>query len=481
MQNNGVVLSAQRILFLSDFQSIAKPKKTAEDLKISQQKEKSSKKPEELQFLQNEFSVIVKNLISDNLYNSFLYRQKSLNQSQQKQNISPPKSTNLDQTIEIWNFLISHRRLGLSEDGTNLEVEVETGIKPYPASDLSDGEKVILYFISQVIQAPKNGFIVIDEPEMYLHKTILNKLWDILESHRQDCVFIYLTHDLEFAVSRTAKKVWVKEFKFPEFWEIEVIEENEIPESLLLELLGSRKNILFCEGDEESRDFRIYSQLFPWLTVMHVGGCFEVINYTKAFNKLQNVSTRALGIIDSDHRDPAQLKSLAKKHVFALSVAEVENLLLDEDFLAFFLVKNQISADRLQILKSAVITDLQKKQEIQISNYVSTKIDFYFKSTHPKKGNDLNGVKDNFQSFTSKIDIEKWYDERKVFLDEIISKKDYDKAITIFNNKDGLIQLVESKLKVSNFVDKCITLLQSDKKSHPPLHKHFPKDILQLR
>ena len=147
-------------------------------------------------------------------------------------------------------------------------------------------KKLCYISLLKFLQAPSQGFIVIDEPEMYLHKTILKKLWDILESERNDCLFIYLTHDLDFATSRTsAKKIWIKSFTHPDKWEIEDIPTDEIPETLLFELLGSRKNILFCEGVKGSIDERVYSILFPELTIMPVGSCFDVINHTKAFNK----------------------------------------------------------------------------------------------------------------------------------------------------------------------------------------------------
>ena len=107
----------------------------------------------------------------------------------------------------------------LTEHQTGRPISSNT---PYPAHQMSDGEKVTLYLIDHILQAPKSGFIIIDEPEMYLHKTILKKLWDILESERQDCIFIYLTHDLDFATSRTAKKVWIKNLNYPDNWEIEI-------------------------------------------------------------------------------------------------------------------------------------------------------------------------------------------------------------------------------------------------------------------
>ena len=62
--------------------------------------------------------------------------------------------------------------------------------------------------------AKENSLIIIDEPENHLHKSILPRLWDAVEKEREDCVFLYITHDLEFARSRTQTQIiWVKEFE----------------------------------------------------------------------------------------------------------------------------------------------------------------------------------------------------------------------------------------------------------------------------
>ncbi|GAH33976.1 unnamed protein product, partial [marine sediment metagenome] len=78
---------------------------------------------------------------------------------------------------------------------------------------MSDGERVVFYLIGAVISVPENSIIVIDEPEMHIHKSITKKLWDKIEQERTDCTFIYLTHDIDFASSRQeATKIWAKGF-----------------------------------------------------------------------------------------------------------------------------------------------------------------------------------------------------------------------------------------------------------------------------
>ncbi|WP_161565226.1 AAA family ATPase [Campylobacter jejuni] len=77
---------------------------------------------------------------------------------------------------------------------------------------MSDGERAILYLIMYVL-CIEEKIILIDEPELHLHPSLTNKLWDVLEKHRQDCLFIYITHDLNFASSHTnSDKFWIKSY-----------------------------------------------------------------------------------------------------------------------------------------------------------------------------------------------------------------------------------------------------------------------------
>lgn len=119
----------------------------------------------------------------------------------------------LDDVIDIWNSLIEHRELYCDNSG-NLKIKYSKGdqTKEYPAFRMSDGEREIFYVVGRVLLSKPSSLIIIDEPELHLHKAILNKLWDILEVKRNDCQFIYLTHDIDFASSRIAQKLWLKSY-----------------------------------------------------------------------------------------------------------------------------------------------------------------------------------------------------------------------------------------------------------------------------
>ncbi|HEF7505807.1 TPA: AAA family ATPase, partial [Campylobacter jejuni] len=234
----------------------------------------------------------------------------------------------IDEIKNIWKEIFSHREIDLKEDEFLCIMDKQN---EYEARMMSDGERAILYLIMYVL-CIEEKIILIDEPELHLHPSLTNKLWDILEKHRQDCLFIYITHDLNFASSHTnSDKFWIKSYNGKK-WEFKKISTNEImPQELFLKLLGARRNILFIEGENNSLDFKIYSALYPQYQIITCGSCEKVVQYTKAFNE-QNAlhGFKAYGIIDRDYRSQNEINALMKKDINVLKVAEVENLFLLE-------------------------------------------------------------------------------------------------------------------------------------------------------
>lgn len=482
LPNTGVVISAQKVLIIPTFSGVSNFNNTNQKLQNSQVADKSLKVTYSTESNGNAYGLLVQlggefQILLDNLLaERSVIRNQFCDALQKGGKETSVPTTKLDKALKIWNSLIQHRIMEC-DDGINITLRSHIGANYYPAHQMSDGEKVALYLIAHVLQAPASGFVIVDEPEMYLHKTILKKLWDILEQERQDCIFIYLTHDLDFATSRTtAKKVWIRSFIHPSNWEIENIPDNELPEPLLLELLGSRKNILFCEGRKGSIDEKIYNVLFPDYTITPVDSCLDVINYTKAFNKLPNSSIKAFGIMDSDHHGIARLTALKPENIFSFSMAEPENLFLDENFLKLLAKQLMLESEVVDAIKIDVIMQLEREIELQISNYVSAKINYYFKDSHVSKGNTLETVNDNYSKFTSEIKISEWHEKRKLELNQIIVTKDFLKALSVFNNK-GLKSIVNKHFKITDFTDRAIKLLQFQSETHEILRNYFPEEI----
>lgn len=382
----------------------------------------------------------------------------------------------LDEVLEIWNNLIEHRTLFCDNSG-NLKIKYSNNdeTKEYPAYKMSDGEREIFYVVGRVLLSTPSSLIVVDEPELHLHKAILNKLWDTLEQKRSDCMFIYLTHDIDFASTRMAKKCWLKSYAsgILEDWDLEPISEHDIPEALLMKILGSRKKVLFCEGKKNSLDCQIFELLFPEFTITPVASCKDVINYTRAFNKIESKYTEAFGIIDRDFRTAEQLEKLKIEKVFSYSVAEIENLFLLEDFIKGFAdYKNEPC--EISKIKDQIMELFKRDVQQQASFYVTQKINYYFREYQVKKGKTIDEVENAFTSFISEIHIREWFDERVKYLNEIVDNNNYPEAILVYNNK-GLHSIIERVFGMSSYNKKAIKYLKASGDARKLLRMAFPE------
>lgn len=251
-----------------------------------------------------------------------------------------------DRVIEIWNKIMPYRQIFIN-DQSRLMVKSARGDVEYYSASLSDGERGALYLICQCILSKKSSIVIIDEPELHLHKAIISKLWDLIEEYCSDKLLIYITHDLDFAVSRTnSKKIWLKEYHGNDNWEYEELDKylvnsnlQDLPEKIILELLGNRNPILFCEGNNTSLDVRLYKVVYPDYFIKPVGSCENVISYTKTWNKQQNNVQRAFGIIDRDFRTEEEINSFKKEGIFVLDFAATENIFFDIKIIQYSLNK----------------------------------------------------------------------------------------------------------------------------------------------
>lgn len=480
-ERDGIVIPAQKLLIIPTFdntpnyntsnQEYKKYEKNHSDNKTTYNASKTDDIPySDILRYGSEYKFVLKTLIAERAHirNTFC-----TNYSKGVEVNSGDLHSKLDTAIQIWNSLIEHREMFFNESN-ELMIKDATSGSSYPAFQMSDGEKNILYLIGRVLLANEGSLIIIDEPEMYLHKAIVNKLWDRLEVLTQDCIFIYLTHDLDFAASRKAQKYWIKNFQFPITWDIEHIPENEIPENLLMKLLGSRKRILFCEGKRNSLDIKIFEILFPNYTITPLESCTDVINYVRSFNKIPNRNVEAIGFIDRDFRTQEQLTKLETENIYSYSVAEIENLFLMKDFISKFAEYKKEQLD-LAKLEEKVLKLLLDNKILQSANFVSSLINYNFSESYVRKGNDLENVKANLRTFVNDLNLDETYEKRIELLEKIILDKDYEKAIMFYNNK-GLLTIAEDllSLKASTYRLKALDFLRIDEDAQEIIKKALP-------
>ena len=128
---------------------------------------------------------------------AFIKECKELEKNGENHNNVPEMS--IDKLIKIWNYIFPHRDIYF-EDGRVICLYKKDDItRDYEGREMSDGERAALYLISQAICVPGDKkVIIIDEPELHLHHSIMNKILAAIEHERKDILFIYITHDLHY-------------------------------------------------------------------------------------------------------------------------------------------------------------------------------------------------------------------------------------------------------------------------------------------
>ncbi len=240
-----------------------------------------------------------------------------------------PKLTAFQRLKAVWERVLPARRLYPRGDTVEVGLADDADAPLYSAADMSDGERAVFYMIGQVLFASTGSILIFDEPELHVHRSILARLWDELEGERPDCAFVLITHDLEFAASRPATKYVLESFRPPEAWTVKAVpRDTGFGEELTAMILGSRRPILFVEGDGGSMDLAIYRACFPDMTVVSRGSCERVIQSVRTMraNKDLTLITCA-GIVDADSRDAADVARLRTLGIQVLPVSEIENLL----------------------------------------------------------------------------------------------------------------------------------------------------------
>lgn len=135
---------------------------------------------------------------------------------QGNQTHDPVPDTVADILKKIWIKVFPQRDISLDDAKVTAIYAGDAVRVKYKGKDMSDGERVALYLIAQALCIPKKRTIIIDEPEIHLHRSIMSRLWAAIEEARNDCLFIYITHDTQFAASHAkSQKLWVKSTAVP--------------------------------------------------------------------------------------------------------------------------------------------------------------------------------------------------------------------------------------------------------------------------
>ena len=388
-------------------------------------------------------------------------------------------SLSLWQKLEkIWNKI--KPEISFEIDPIKIIVNVEKNHSKYSINGLSDGERCILFYIGSVLLAPENSYIVVDEPETFLNAAVYNELWDLLISERPDCQFIFASHNMDFVQSRTnATYIWCKNFEAPYDLDYQVLEESqEIPLPLLTEVSGAKKPILFCEGTKNSLDYQIYSKLFSeFCFVKPVQGHKQVIQYTKAYNKLEETyGNKAYGIIDYDWMDEARIESYKKKNIFVLPFNEIEMLLVDEEMVNSVLSDDEEDKkQKINKLRDTVIGLCTTNKDKIIRIALKKKLDEFMEGNLIETREPTEDEARAFlENLSEKFDITVTLENITKMVEDSIASSDFSTILKICNLKNEIIGSEEIKEIVSNLKEKSLSSIALDNDLQKKLrHKYF--------
>lgn len=343
-----------------------------------------------------------------------------------------------EKLIRIWKSVFPHRSISFKDGKIIVLFEKNGKAIEYSGRNMSDGERVALYLMSQAMVAPENAIIIIDEPELHLHKSIMTLLWESIEKERRDCLFIYITHDTQFAANHAnSEKKWIKSFD-GENWIFENIDDGVFPENLKIELLGNRKPVLFVEGEPQSYDTKIYQFIYNGYYVVACGGCSSVISWTKAFiSNAQMHDKECYGIIDRDYRNDHEIVKLKNNKIYTCEVAEVENLLITEEIIRAVAKTMALDGNKIfDEIKKYVVEDRFCKQiDSQICQAVVAEIRFQLSIVNLSKDNESK-VKEDLESAFRQISFDDIKTKIETKFRNIAKQKVYSDVIRVFNEKN---------------------------------------------
>lgn len=382
---------------------------------------------------------------------------------QQAQPTLPP--TRLDALMRLWADVFPHNRV-LVDNGRLLFGVAGSGAT-FSQRRLSNGERAVLYYGAAMLYAPKGAVVIIDSPEMFLHPSTIQSVWNALEALRPDCTLIYVTHDLEFGASRSGSPViWVRACDAAKpSWDYQLVDAADaaIDDRMYLEILGERRPVLFIEGDSHSIDAKLYPLIFTDRSVRSLGSCNKVIEATRTFNDLGALHhMQAAGIVDRDRRDDGEVSYLRRKNIMVPEVAEIENLLLVPGVVRAVARASRHDPDKvMNAVKRSVVAMFRHDVRAQAMQHTRHRVKRTVEYRIDGRFNDINALERHINNLIAVIDARSLYENFCRQFHTIAQQADYMAILKYYNQKSMLSGCNVANLCGLSNKDEYITLIMN--------------------
>lgn len=349
------------------------------------------------------------------------------------------EESKLDAVIRRWQEVFPQNHV--LREGGGILFSREGDDEAYSQKKLSHGEKAVLFYFGAVLYAPCNGTIFVDNPGIFLHNSILRRLWDTIEEMRPDCRFVYTTHDVDFAASRSENAiVWVRSYNPDSVtWDYDLLPgDTGLSEEVYMALIGARRPVMFIEGDAtHSIDAKLYPLIFKDYNVKALGSCNKVIEATRAFNDLRAFHhLESCGIVDRDRRDEKEVAYLRGKNIFVPDVAEIENILMLEDVVKAVARFNGHNDQKVfAAVKNSIVRmfrhDLRQQALLHTRHRVKRTVEYRVDG----RFTNINALEEHMQNLVIEINPRGLYEQFCRRFSQIAALEDYAEILRVYNQK----------------------------------------------
>jgi len=336
-------------------------------------------------------------------------------------------------------------------------VASKLGGKPFSIAELSDGERNALLIASSVLTVPEGTLLLIDEPERHLHRSIISPLLTLLFEKRNDCAFIISTHDVMLPLdNETSSTLLIRDCTYNESsvvsWDADILlPEDEIDELLKKDILGSRRKLLFIEGNESSLDKPLYSLIFPNVSVIPKSSCRDVDHAVSGIRNAEKLHwLHPFGIIDNDRREQNDIEKLKNKKIYSVSVYSVESIYYHPK-IQKFIAERQVAviednvADLIDEANKSIISTITEHKERMAKRAIEKLIQHEFDEHRPKQSDITN------QIFNVSIDIPYHLNNELGILQGYIDTNDIESIISKYPIRETqALNKIASSLKFIN-------------------------------
>lgn len=321
----------------------------------------------------------------------------------------------------------------------------------YNINELSDGEKNAFFICSDILTAKENSLLIIDEPEIHLHRSIISPLLTSLFQIRDDCAFVISTHDINLPLDNpNSKSLLLRGCQWNgkdiSAWDADIIDDPlKIDDNIKLDILGSKRKILFVEGEIKSLDKQIYELIYPEVTVIPKKTCKDVIHAVEGLKSTDYLHwVDAIGLIDSDDRTEEEIKELEEKGIIALESYSVEYLYYNSYIIEEVAKKQDLNYQPFfEKAISTIIPNFERCRDSLSATLCERKIRSKIFKSLPKRKDILYNIDNEFKV---EINIKDELSSELSMFDKFILNKDIDKLLSKypFRESNVIKGIVES-------------------------------------